>query len=68
MLHTHYRVRHAVCVSDAVSNFGTSFTIKPVNYFNQLASRTVYDVPISEVTECGAPLQGIVAGSSGTLA
>jgi len=45
-----------------VENFGSSFMIRPWNYFNQLASRTVYDVPIANVAECGAPLQGIVNG------
>ena len=28
-----------------VSNFGSSFAIKPWNYFNELPSRVVYDVP-----------------------
>lgn len=50
-----------------MSNFGSSFAIRPSNYFNQLASRSVYDVPIANVQECGAPLQGIVDGSFHTL-
>jgi hypothetical protein len=51
----------------AVANFGSSFAIWPVNYFNQLASRTVFDVPVANITECGAPLQGIVDGSTEAL-
>lgn len=33
-----------------VSNFGSSFAIKPWNYFNELPSRVVYDV--SEPQQC----------------
>ncbi len=47
-----------------MANFGSAFTIRPWNYFNQLASRTVYDAPTADVAECGAPLQGIRDGSS----
>ena len=54
-------------VADSVANFGSSFAIRPVNYFNQLASRTVFDVPWANITECGAPLQGIVDGAAQAL-
>ena len=54
-------------VACAVANFGSSFAIRPVNYFNQLASRTVFDVPWANITECGAPLQGIVDGAAQAL-
>jgi hypothetical protein len=47
-----------------VANFGSSFAIRPVNYFTQLASRTVFDVPWVNITECGSSLQGIVDGTA----
>jgi hypothetical protein len=50
-----------------VANSGSSFAIRPVNYFNQLASRTVFDVPWANITECAAPLQGIVDGAAQAL-
>lgn len=54
-------------VADAVANFGSSFAIRPVNYFNQLASRTVFDELWANITECAAPLQGIVVGAAQAL-
>lgn len=40
-----------------VSNFGSSFAIKPWNYHNELPSRVIYDD--ASPTQCAAPIVGL---------